>query len=57
MGEKVHKFRVVVWGEAPDTPEERKVMTSLLLIIYLFTLFFNVELKAEYMVHLLTSSL
>jgi hypothetical protein len=58
MGEKVRKFRVVVWGEAPDTPEERKVISSPLLIIYLFNLFFKiVEWKAEYMVHLLTSSL
>jgi hypothetical protein len=28
MGEKLHKLRVVVWGEAPDTPEEQKVFLS-----------------------------
>lgn len=25
MGAKLHNLRVAVWGEAPETPEERKV--------------------------------
>jgi hypothetical protein len=25
MGEGLRKLRIAVWGEAPDTPEERKV--------------------------------
>lgn len=28
MGAKLHNLRVAVWGEAPETPEERKVRRS-----------------------------
>jgi hypothetical protein len=29
MGAKLHGLRVAVWGEAPETPEERKVCPML----------------------------
>ncbi|PCG95480.1 Major facilitator superfamily domain, general substrate transporter [Penicillium occitanis (nom. inval.)] len=44
MGEKVHKFRVVVWGEAPDTPEERKLLRKIDFFILTYcciAFFFN----------------
>ena len=31
MGARLHKLRIVVWGEAPDSPEERKVRSSAFL--------------------------
>ncbi|GAM41945.1 hypothetical protein TCE0_042f15475 [Talaromyces pinophilus] len=44
MGEKVRKFRVVVWGEAPDTPEERKLLRKIDFFILTYcciAFFFN----------------
>ena len=32
MGARAHKFRVAVWGEAPESPEERKVRLSRLIV-------------------------
>ncbi|KAH8690933.1 major facilitator superfamily domain-containing protein [Talaromyces proteolyticus] len=44
MGEKIHKLRVVVWGEAPDTAEERKLLRKVDFFILTYcciAFFFN----------------
>ncbi|CAG9948932.1 unnamed protein product [Clonostachys rosea f. rosea IK726] len=40
MGAKLHGLRVAVWGEAPETPEERKTKTLTVLRTYCCIAFF-----------------
>ncbi|RSM09142.1 hypothetical protein CEP52_004237 [Fusarium oligoseptatum] len=44
MGEGLHKLRIAVWGEAPDTPEERKLLRKVDFFILTYccvAFFFN----------------